>query len=452
MLDVKSTSINCKAREGMKTKMLVFKNGERFPVLLGNDGIPLFYPTVYETAMRRQVNVASATLSADLIAIKFLYSWATQINIDIEKRFHQGEFLTVSEIENLTKAFKYRSDRYFEDANIFSVDQKLSNKPLKIRSLEAFRKTANRKPLNGVVSETTARRLYVVCSYLDWLAQVRTGWVSMSSKEYEALQTARGVMKESIQARIPDVKRDETNRREGLNKKDQDLLLDVIKPTSPRNPWRDVFTRHRNQLFICLLIELGPRRGEILLVRIGRDFNASANKLAITRVPDDKDDPRRDEPNAKTLEREYPLSEDLAKMLNKYITEVRNTVEGARRHDYLFVAARTGRPMSKAAVTKMFRELREKVTELPRDLTSHVLRHTWNDNFSEECDESGIDEETEMKTRCYLNGWKDGSKSAAVYTRRFIKRKGQEVSLKMQEKIAKGKKVKDDSHLDDIPW
>ena len=166
----------------MKTKMLIFKSGERFPVLLGNDGIPLFYPTVYETAMRRQVNLASATLSADLSAIKFIYSWAAQKNIDIEKRFHQGEFLTVSEIENLTKAFKFRSDHYFENVDILTVDQKVSNKPLKIKSLEAFRKFEHRKPLNGVVSETTARRLYVVCSYLDWLAQVRTNWVSMKSK------------------------------------------------------------------------------------------------------------------------------------------------------------------------------------------------------------------------------------------------------------------------------
>jgi len=61
-------------------------------------------------------------------------------------------------------------------------------------------------------------------------------------------------------------------------------------------------------------------------------------------------------------------------------------------------------------------------------------------------------QETEKKTRCYLNGWKDGSKSAVVYTRRFIRRKAQEVSLKMQEKIAKGKKLKDESLLDDIPW
>lgn len=87
----------------MNTKILVFKNGERFPILLENDGIPLFYPTVYETSMRRQVNVASATILADLSAIKFLYSWAETSSIDIEQRFHKGEFLTVTEIEDLTK-------------------------------------------------------------------------------------------------------------------------------------------------------------------------------------------------------------------------------------------------------------------------------------------------------------------------------------------------------------
>jgi len=422
----------------MRINKLVFKNGERFSILVGSDGIPLFYPTVFETDMRRQINLASSTLDADLGIIKLLYRWAESQQIDLETRFKQGKFLAVHEIINLAKTFKYRSDSYFGNQEKLPDEQKAVKYQSKTISLEKFRKSEPERQLVLVSTKLFARRLNTAIGYLDWLAHIRTSWASTSSKEYEAFQKARLEMKKNLESRIPEIKRDENYRREGLSKETQDILLEVIDPESSRNPWKNEFTRLRNQLFIHMLLKLGPRRGEILLTRIQRDINTRTNTLSIIRIPDDKDDPRRDEPNAKTLERELDFDEDLAKMVTDYITKIRNTIKGARRHDFLFVAAKTGRPLSKAAVTKMFRVLREKVPELPDDFTAHVLRHTWNDNFSEECDETGVDEEIEKKTRCYLNGWKKGSRSADVYTQRYVKRKAQEVSLRRQEKISKG--------------
>jgi len=426
----------------MKTKMLVLKNGERFPILLGDDGIPLFYPTVYEAVMRRQINLASATLSADLCAIKFLYSWAKHRHIDLEERFHKAQFLTLKEIDDLADAFKSRVDYFFDDIPFFNPDGNANpRKPLKVKCLEAFRVRELSRPADTVSSDTAARRLYVAAAYLDWLAQTRTTWISQQSQLYENTHIARTQMKGNLEARIPEISRNETDPRQGITQEVQDLLLAVIDPASSENPWKDKFTRIRNQLFIHLLLELGPRRGELLLLRIGRDINIGSNILTIRRVPDDKDDPRADEPNAKTLEREIPLSDKLARMVFDYINSVRNTLKGARSHDFLFVAAKSGKPLSKSAASKIFRVLRSKVPGLPENLTPHVLRHTWNDNFSKECEDSGVPEETEKKTRNYLAGWKKGSRTAEVYTRRFVKRKAQEVSLKLQEKIAKGRKT-----------
>lgn len=427
----------------MRIKKLVFRDGERFPILIGSDGIPLFYPTVYEAIMRRQINLASETLEADLRGIKLLYRWAEHQHIDLETRFKQGKFLTIHEIINLAKAFKYRSKSYFGSQKKLRDDQMAVKNQSKTSSLEKFRKSEPERQLLPASTKLLARRLYTAVGYLDWLAQIRTSWASTCSQEYEAFQKARLEMKKNLESRIPEIKRDEIYRREGLSKETQEILLEVIDPESSRNPWKNEFTRLRNQLFIHMLLKLGPRRSEILLTRTQRDINTRTNTLSIIRVPDDKDDPRRDEPNSKTLERELDFDEDLAKMVTTYITKIRNTIKGARGHDFLFVAANTGRPLSKSAVTKMFRVLREKVPDLPDDFTAHVLRHTMNDNFSEVCDETGVDEETEKKTRCYLNGWKDGSRTAEVYTRRYVKRKAQEVSLGMQEKISKGGK-KDD--------
>ena len=423
----------------MKTKMLVFKSGERFPILLGDDGIPLFYPSVYESVMRRQVNVASATISADLASIKFLYSWAARMHIDLEQRFHKAEFLSLKEIENLADAFRTRIDYYFEDIPDFPSEPDKAPAPLKVKSMDAFRMKESQKPSITVDPETAARRLYVACNYLDWLARTRASWISIQSPLYETSIVARDEMKENITARIPEVKRTETVRREGLSQELQDILLEVIDPKSPRNPWVDQFTRIRNQLFFHLLLELGPRRGEILQLRIGRDFNAAANTLTIRRVPDDKDDPRINEPNAKTLDRELPLSEKLTEMVMNYILTARNTVKRPLSLDFLFLAAKTGRPLSLSGIKKILSVLKRSIPELPLTFTSHVLRHTWNDNFSIECEESNLDEETEMKTRNYLQGWKKGSKTSRIYTHRYVKKKAHEVSLKMQEKISKGK-------------
>jgi integrase len=90
----------------------------------------------------------------------------------------------------------------------------------------------------------------------------------------------------------------------------------------------------------------------------------------------------------------------------------------------------------------MFVELRRKVTGLPEELSPHVLRHTWNDRFSEFMDQSGATPEEEEKMRKQQMGWSDRSKMAATYTRRHTRRKTNEASLAMQAAAldsAKGK-------------
>jgi integrase len=397
-------------------------------MLLGDDGMPLFYPTVYEVAMRRMTK-ASATLSSDLKAIQFLYLWAEQNNIDIEARFHKGEFLTLQEIIDLTSAATLRVDQYFKPSSTVP-------NPPKIRNLSSYRMSSPKRTQANVALATSATRIRNICYYLDWLAKERSKHVSSGHKDYEAIKEARNEMRTNLLARVSTHRKYEAASREGLALEQQTLILKAIDPNSSLNPWKDNFTRLRNQLFITLLLKLGCRRGEALLMRIQRDIDLRNNKLTIHRVPDDKDDPRRDEPNSKTLAREIPLDENLARMLSDYITHVRSKIKGAKRHDFLFVAAKTGCPMSKSAVTKVFQELRDNVQGLEKTLTAHILRHTWNDNFSKECDKHKLPEETEKKTRNYLMGWKDSSNTAVVYTRRHVKIKAQELSLKLQNKIS----------------
>jgi integrase len=68
-------------------------------------------------------------------------------------------------------------------------------------------------------------------------------------------------------------------------------------------------------------------------------------------------------------------------------------------------------------------------------LTSHVMRHTWNERFSEQAEAMGLSESAEEKARNTQQGWSDNSKMAATYTRRHTAKKGREISLKLQERL-----------------
>jgi hypothetical protein len=68
----------------------------------------------------------------------------------------------------------------------------------------------------------------------------------------------------------------------------------------------------------------------------------------------------------------------------------------------------------------------------------HKLRHDWNDRFSEQAETQGWGHAAEEKMRSYAMGWKEGSGSSAVYTRRYTERKAREAALKLQSPMKNG--------------
>jgi integrase len=120
---------------------------------------------------------------------------------------------------------------------------------------------------------------------------------------------------------------------------------------------------------------------------------------------------------------------------HEYIINFRGLFKNARRHEYIFVANHTGNPLSLDATNKIFRVLRKKVRGISKTLSPHVLRHTWNDLFSDKMDENKITEEQEKKMRSYLMGWSEKSDTAGTYTRRTIRRRANAASLELQKKM-----------------
>lgn len=409
-------------------------------------GMPLFMPTVYTISMIRAKNVASATISRNLQAIMHLYAWAEIGRFDLEKRFSRGEFLNISEMDSLTEALGNRFDHYCKIHSARESDLEALARP-RVSSLEKYR-LRSRDNASSVDVATKAVRLRYARGYLDWLAGYHLRGNLHDSKKYAVLEGDRRFMAEAIAARVPTVgDKNFLGQRVGLKIEDQIRLEEIIDPASSENPWTNQDARLRNSLIVRLLLKLGVRVGELLSIRV-EDINFQENKLLVPRRPDDKDDSRNNEPNAKTIDRYLPFDEKLRKLLFVYISTVRNKNKRARKHKFLLVELHDGKPLSKSAVTKMFHKLR-KHPDLPDDLTTHVLRHTWNERFSELMDKNRVPEEREMQMRSELMGWKKGSRTAATYLRRYIQRKATEASLLLQQPNKINRK---DNEEEDVPF
>jgi integrase len=117
-----------------------------------------------------------------------------------------------------------------------------------------------------------------------------------------------------------------------------------------------------------------------------------------------------------------------------YINNERRSIKAARAVPQVFVSDE-GSPLSQASIDKLFLQIRQACPDLPEELSSHVMRHTWNERFSEQSEALGLSESVEEKARNTQQGWSDNSKMGVTYTRRHTAKKGREVSLKLQEQL-----------------
>lgn len=403
-----------------------FQNGERHSVLQVPYGLPVHEVTLYLGKYRRKGRAAN-TIHFVCTSLAVLYRELDAAKVNLLDRLAEGRFLSITELEALATATQYRVDDLAEGADeggkpnvihIARIALRRSNSKLKIE----------RKPVD---TQTQASRLRYIADYLEFLS----GYVGESLSKADRLvleaETTRGLA--AFREHIPGVsKRAKLSARIGLSVEEQARVVAVVHPDSPDNPWRRDFVRRRNWLIVVLLLATGMRRGELLGLQVG-DIHPNQPKLRIVRRADAMEDSRMAQPNAKTNDREIELLPSLMRKIQAYLKE-RRSIKAARAIPQVFVSDE-GAALSNRSVDKIFRQLREACPGLPVALTSHVLRHTWNERFSEEADAMGLSEVTEQRARNTQQGWADDSTTSTTYTRRHAARKGQEAALKIQEKL-----------------
>ncbi|HMZ54460.1 MAG TPA: tyrosine-type recombinase/integrase [Nitrospira sp.] len=417
-----------------RVKTVVLSSGERLPVLLDRDGQPMFAPTVFALTEVRGKNLAANTIGMVLRSVMTFHLYLDARGIDFEGRMASGDLLSLGEVEDLARLCRRPL------AELAALSRPSEGSDANVVSLEKVRMGVPKALTADLDPNVVASRLRYIRMYIQWLATERLSRHGLAQSVASRLGDSTRFVADAIDTRIPHGSgRNTLGQREGVADEVVAELLRVVDPHSPNNPWRDQHTRYRNALLIHWLLYLGLRIGEALGVRVS-DIVAYRKEVTIHRRADDPDDPRRYQPQTKTRARVLPVSGTLLAETQAYILNHRSALPQAKKHAFLFVASRTGQPMTLAAVGKLFKELRERCPLLPEGLSGHVLRHTWNDAFSKKMDEAGVTPENERQARSYLMGWSPTSDTAAVYTRRYVRNKAKEVSLGLQEQLVnKGK-------------
>lgn len=406
-------------------RLFVFSDGERVPVLVDSEtGLPRFEPTIYLLTCRRSRGLAANTLAADAACIRVLLCWAAVSKVDLNERFATCDYLNLAEVDDLARSLC-----------------------LKFRGLAGHREPATetgirvqparRASLDEVCLGTAARRFFAVRHYLAWLADYHEPRDFASHAERRAARSRREEMLRWLDARVPQTPSGPLDPREGLSDSEVVALLSTCDPGGSSNPWRSEFVRDRNRLVIEMLLQLGLRKGELLGLRVS-DINFQSNTVSIRRRPDDPKDPRRAEPNAKTRGRDLPAHDELVDSIRKHVMDHRHFLPNASKNGFLLLS-RNGDPLSSSALNAIFDDLKCACDELPRNLSPHLLRHTWNDNYSSLMQERKVPETEEIRTRSYLMGWTETSGTAAKYTRRFVRQAAARASLALQTRVRRTK-------------
>ena len=415
---------------GYRVRTVRLESGERLPMLLcGESGAPLWHPTLFLVTELRATGLATNTLEQAARAVMIAHQVFRHLGINIHERISVGRLLTLDEVDILTRLAGLRQE---ELDSIIEGEESSRVKPSRVVTLEQARMRSTPKTPEQVGSETKATRLAYIRDYISWLTTGRRLKLDVDHAHHSGLHEAAQTFVSLINARLPSRDSGQSNRQ-GVDAEVRARILDVIDPVSPDNPWKNKHVRVRNQLIFLWLLLLGVRNGE-LLATYASDVNIRTGEVTIVRRPGNPEEWRTSAPLVKTRGRLLALGPELVELIKAYITGERAKIKGARRHPYLFVATGTGHPLSKPALNKLFRELRSKVPGLPDDLSPHVLRHTWNDDFSELMDGRGVSAEDEERMRTQAMGWSPRSKMASHYTKRHVQRKSNEASLEMQAK------------------
>lgn len=393
-----------------RVQVNILESGERLPILIeASTAIPVPLPNRWVLWNRRQ-RVSYNTIQRELRTLAHVIEWAEEQSIDLKARFKSGNGLSDRETESLN-AYLRRDFTHGQAVSLLYVD-----------------------PL------THATRLDTVKAYVTWLMETAMRRMDVRDSRFDRVREKRDLTVKQLDALKA---RGRVRGRMGLSTTLRNRLLDVIRPDSPENPFQPS-TRRRNYVMILLYLLFGFRRAELLVLTL-RDVDLSGLSpvIRLRRVRDRLLDKRKEEPRVKTRGRDVPLTPAFAREVQQYIDTERRRGVGAKKTPFLFLAFDTGQPLTLRAVNHMFERIVAVHPEFNGVLTTHVLRHTFNDAFSDIAKRTGLTPQQEKQIRNYVCGWGTQSDQGNDYNLRHIRDESNRLLAAMQSQLF--------SVLDDVP-
>ncbi len=405
---------------GYQVKIARFRTGERFPVLLDGDGLPLSEPLSYLACKR---HLAVNTLEGKARTLALVHGFIKAYGIDLRARVLEGRVLEYAE----ATALRDHVRRIGKRTEAIYTRRKCED--------------AKTRTKDTVEAHEWHRRRWCAAEYLEWWVNGLVHDLKLSSDDYKR------VVGEVEKAKLlivdggrPAAKATPT----ALTPEQRSILLDAIRPGSETNPFPEAF-QFRNFALIATYWETGLRRSEVLgLKHLDLSAPGVPPTLKLVRRPNDPDETRARTASVKTIPRQVPITPLLHAILGEYIARHRRLVEvelrakgdkdGLRRfksNPYIFVST-LGSALSVSSIHKVFETLRMSTTGLPIDLSPHVLRRTWNDMFSELSRKTGMGPR-EAELRELLMGWVPGSAQSVRYARQSTEREANCAILGLQQ-------------------
>jgi integrase len=438
-----------KSKVHMKVVTKKFRSGERYVFML-DDEVPDFWVTHFVTQKLR-MSKAATTIEQYLKDIKHLMLWEKINGRDLLEEIYNGKLPSSNDINDLKEHCSYHAKAFKEKPATKVVD------------MEKFHLSKPQdKPTIGKMQYVS--RVAHIAEFLHFIGQERVKHKPSAVELFDELDT----MKKKLKSGMPKGKLNKVSLdKSGITDDAFEDFVEVAKPNSKYNPFKNPVIKLRNYLIVQTLYETGFRCSELLALRIGDIGTDTDNPtLSVVRRHDSKEDPRLKEPTAKTLARSVSISIELRDLLNNYIKSHRTQTKMAKTHPFIFVSHKnkegsyeSGQPIIQQTVNDLFNRIKSVNPELFWGITPHSYRHFFNDQLSARIDderkavkqevkrleaagqeqeakqyanENTITEQRELEIRAELNGH-SSLDSGQTYLKRTTRKQASVMHRKIHE-------------------
>ena len=165
----------------------VLGEGERVPMLHDEQGVPLFYPTLFATSQLRNAGAAVNTIRNKLADLVVLLRWERANSRGLITEFRNERFLTVADVVSLRDFAK------LDMRELSSVGGGEKKRGVVVDFLEA--RVASSQALVTVGGQQHFNRISTFADYLEFTASVVTQHQNSSRTAQEIARMARNIRK-----------------------------------------------------------------------------------------------------------------------------------------------------------------------------------------------------------------------------------------------------------------